>query len=284
MLTDWVEEEERAAGRRAQAWALVNGRGGFDPLESGKVKRWYRLAASDAGSGEYPALEEVLGGTDIAQADADRQPAASVASNGLPTATFDGTDVWIQTLESGNNGTAKWWMLMRVRPVDFGGGQRLYNCTLGGLGGSASATRMRVSLNATTGRVNTDVFVSGNNGRNYTAASVGLTVAAWNSVYIQFDNSLTDEADGDGLNDDAKFRIALGTTFLALTGADVGTGGAVTGLLAATGTAEIGAASNSDTPASPLRNGGALGPNLFFGDEPLTPAQLARLVAFEVPT
>lgn len=256
----------------------------FSPTQISSVKRWYRLAASDSGTGEYPVVEEVLGGTDITQADADRQPAATTSANGLPTATFDGTDVWMQTLESGNNGTAKWWMLMRVNPADLSALQRLYNCTLGGLGGSASATRMRISLAATTGRPSADVFVSGNNGRTYVATLAGASAAAWTSLYFQFDNTKTDEADGDGLNDDAKFRIALGTTFAALTASDIGTGGTPAALLAVTGTAEIGASSNSDTPTSPLRNGGRLGPNLFFGDEPLTPAQLARLVAFEVPT
>jgi hypothetical protein len=268
-----------------KVWEMAAGGGAaFDPRESGKVKRWYRLAASTPVSSEYETVEEVLGGTDLSQTDADRKPAAATAANGLPVATFDGTDVWMQTLESGNNGTAKWWMLMWVNPADLGALQRLYNCTLGGLGGSASATRMRISLNATTGRVSTDIFVSGNNGRNYVATSDGVSAAAWTAVYVQFDSSKTSEADGDGDSADSKFRVALGTTFVGLTASDIGTGGAVSALLAATGTCEIAAVSNSDTPTSPLRNGGQLGPNLFFGDEPLTEAELANLLAFEAPT
>jgi hypothetical protein len=249
-----------------------------------KTLREYSLPNSTAVAGEYPTVVETRGGTSLAQTDADRKPAAATAANGLPAATFDGTDVWLQTLESGNNGTAKWWMLMWVKPADLAAQQRLYNCTLGGLGGSASATRMRISLNGTTGRVSADVFVSGNNGRNYTATSVGLAAAAWNSVYIQFDGTCTAEADLDGVTTDAKFRVALGTTFIGLTASDVGTGGAVSALLSAAGTAEIGASSNSDTPTSPLRNGGQLGPRMRFGAEPLTAAELAALNAFEVPT
>ncbi len=270
--------------QRHRATALQGG-GVINPftVTSGKALRWYDLQNSTAVSAEWPTVLERNGGTSITQADSDRQPAAATSANGLNVATFDGTDVWMQTLESGNNGTAQWWMYMRVRPADFGAQQRLYNCTLGGLGGSASATRMRISLNGTTGRVSTDVFVSGNNGRNYTATSVGATAGTWNSIYVQFDSSLTDEADGDGLNDDAKFRLALGTTFLALTGADVGTGGAVTALLAVTGTAEIGASSNSDTPASPLRNGGQM-QLMAFGTAPLSAAELAALNTYQFPT
>lgn len=252
----------------------------FSPTQISSVKRWYRLAASTAVSGEYEAVEEVLGGTDLSQTDADRKPAAATAANGLPVATFDGTDVWLQTLESGNNGTAKWWMLVWVKPADFGASQGLYHAMTAA---GASAQRARLGIASGTGLPFFSIFTSGFNGRIYTAATA-LTAAAWQAVYVQFDGSRTGEADGDGDTEDSKLRMALGTTFLALSAGDEGTGGTPSALLAATGTCTIGATSDSDTPGAPLRNGSQLGPNLFFGDEPLTDEQLAALVSFEVPT
>jgi hypothetical protein len=264
-----------------KVWEMAAGGGAaFDPRESGKVKRWYRLAASTPVSSEYETVEEVLGGTDITQTDADRKPAAATSSNGLPVATFDGTDVWVQTLESGNNGTSKWWMLIWVKPADFGATQHVLNCQ--GVSG-ASLQRMTLALGNGTGILTFDIFVSGFNGRKY-ATGTALTAGGWNCLYIQFDNTRTSECDPDGDVEDAKIRIALDGTFLALTPSDVGTGGTVSALLSATGTACIGAANNSDTPTAPYRSGGQFGPNLFFGTDPLTETELALLVGFEAPT
>ncbi len=245
-----------------------------------KTLREYSLAASTAVSGEYPTVVETRGGTALAQTDADRKPAAATAANGLPVMTFDGSDVLLQALETGNNGTSKWWMLMWVKPADFGASQQLYACMTSS---GASANRMRITLSNTTGTVGFDAFVSGFNGRNYLTAGA-LTAAGWNPVYLQFDNTRTSEADLDGSTSDAKMRIAFGNTFQALTASNQGSGGVPSALLAATGTACLLAATYSDTPGSPLRNGGQLGPRLRFGSEPLTAAELAALLAHDAPT
>ena len=248
-------------------------------MQVGKIKRWYRLAASTAVAGEYPSVTEVLGGTALAQTSANRKPAAATSANGLPVATFDGTDMWLQTLQAGNNGTAKWFVALRAKPASFGAAQRLYGCRSAG---GASTNRADVNLN-TDGSLALLVFVSGFNGRSYTTPASALAAATWAHVYVIFDNSKTAECDTDGLTADAKVRIAVGNTFLALTAADIGSGGAVTALLAATGTAILGASTDSDTPTSPFLNNGQFGPNLFNGDDSLTAAELAALVAFEAP-
>jgi hypothetical protein len=253
------------------------------PLTISSVKRWYRLAASTPVSGEYSSVTEVLGGTAIVQTDADRNPAAATAANGLPVATFDGSDVWLQTLESGNNGTDKWWLFFWIKPADFGATQQLYTATASGLSGSASVSRVRVDLAATSGKVSLYIFSSTFSGRNYLTAG-NLTAAAWNCGYIQYDNSKTNECDTTGSDADAKVRIAIGTTFQALTPSDFGSGGVPTQLASATGSVVLGGANDSDTPVSPLRNGGQLGPNLYNGDTSLTTAELAAIVGFEVPT
>lgn len=267
----------------AQRVMLRARQGGLHPSQVSAVKRWYRLAASTPSSGEYDSVTEVLGGSPIVQTDADRKPAAATAANGLPVATFDGTDVWLQTLESGNSDTAKWWLFFWFKPVDFGASQGVHAATGSGLSGSASANRTRVSVVATSGKLSFDIFSSGFNGRNYLTAG-GLTSGAWNCGYIQYDNSKTDECDTTGSNADAKVRIAIGTTFQALTASDVGTGGVPTQLASATGSVVMGASNDSDTPVAAIRNGGQLGPNLYNGDASLTTAQLAALAGFEVPT
>jgi hypothetical protein len=252
----------------------------FSPTQISSVKRWYRLAASTAVSGEYPAVEEVLGGTDLAQTSANRKPAAATSANGLPVATFDGSDLWLQTLESGNNGTAKWWAFFYFKAGDLAAAQRLYGCRAAG---GASANRVDINLN-TDGSLSFFVFVSALNGRSYTTAGGLVTAGAWCSGYVQFDGTQPSEVDLDGATATAKSRVAVNGDFEALVAADVGTGGAVTGLVSATGTAIFGATNDVDAPVSPFRNNGQLGPNLFFGDEPLTALQFSRLVAFEVPT
>ncbi len=263
------------------AWELVAGGGsGFSPLQVSSVKRWYRLAASTPVSGEYPAVEEVLGGTDLAQTSANRKPATATSANGLPVATFDGSDLWLQTLESGNNGTAKWWCFFYFKAASLGSTQRLYGCRASG---GASANRVDITLN-TDGSLAFTVFVSALNGRTYATTGGLVTAGAWTSGYVQFDSTQPSEADLDGATATAKTRIAVAGDFEALVAADVGTGGAVTGLVSATGTAVIGATNDSDTPVTPILNNGQIGPNLFFGDEPLTADQFAALIGFEAPT
>lgn len=281
---DYLQNVSRLA-RRRRAWQLAAATGVLAPSDVTKIQRWYRLAISTPVSSEYPSVTEAFGGSAIAQTDADRKPVAATSANSLPVATFDGTDVWLQTLETGNNGTAKWWTALRVKPADFGGSQALHYIMGAGASGLASSNRTRLFLNSATGVPVFDILTSAAaiNGRRYTAGTA-LTAAVWNHLYVQWDNTRTAECDTDGLTEDAKLRLFLGNTALALTASDMGTGGTPSALLSATGSAIIGGSNDSDTPVAPLRNGGQLGPNWFFGSEPLTALELALLNAFEVPT
>lgn len=254
---------------------------GFAPLAQTEIKRWYNLVASTAVASEWETVVESFGGTPLTQVGAVRKPAADVSANGLPVATFDGTDVWRLTLESGNNSTAQWWMYFRIKPFDFGASQQVLSMMNGADG--VAANRQRISVSNTTGRVSFDIFVSGFNGRNYATAG-GLTVSAYNGVYVQFDGLGSAECDLTGSDTTAKTRIAIGNTFQALTPSDQGTGGVPTALLATTGFGTFGAASNTDTAIAAMRPGTVFGPAIFFGDVPLSAAKLANLNAFLVPT
>lgn len=246
-----------------------------------KVRRYYKLSASTPNAGEYDSITEIRGGSPIT-ASGVRKPAVGASANNLPTAVFDGTDVCLQPLESGNNGTAAWWMFFRFKPADFGATQRIYSAVSAGLSGAASANRCRFQVNGSTGLIAWDIFVSGANGQTYTTATA-FTAAAWGDAYLQFDGSRTNEHDTDGATSDAKIRICINGSFTALTKSAIGSGGTVTALNAATGNATIGGSNDSDTPVSPIRNGGALG-DILQGDTPLTSAELSAIRALDVRT
>lgn len=246
-----------------------------------KTKRYYRLASSTANAGEYDSIVEVNGGSPMTSSGV-RKPAASTSVNGLPVAVYDGTDVMLQPLESGNNGTASWWIFFRFKPADLGASQRIYSAVGATLSGSASANRCRFQIVGGTGLVAWDVFVSGSNGQTYTSAAA-FAAGSWNDAYLQFDSSRTNEFDSDGATADAKIRVCINSSFTALSKSAIGSGGTVTALNAATGNATIGGSNNSDTPVSPIRNGGALG-DILQGDTPLTSAELSAIRALDVRT
>lgn len=257
--------------------------GAFTVTVPAPIKRWYRLAASTPNAGEYDTITEVFGGAAVVQTDADRKPAAAT-SNGLPVATFDGTDVMLITLDpagSGNNGTSQWWTAFRFKPAGFNSSQTFLGWT------SAAGTapnKLAVGFpNDGTGKITFTVFASGFNGRVYTTTG-GVVDATWNHVYVQFDGTRTNEFDSDGLTSDAKVRVFVGNTALAITAGDSGTGGTASALLSSVGTAALGGGNDVDAPSGPLRNGAQMGPNLLFGTTPLSAAQLAAIVNFEVPT
>jgi hypothetical protein len=188
--------------------------------------------------------------------------------------------VMLQTLEAGNNGTTKWWAYIRVKPVDFAASQQLLAAMTAA---GASVNRTRTGLAGATGLPTWSIFTSGSAGRLYTGGTA-LTVGAWNSLYLQFDGSAVGvEADTTGLITDAKARMFIGNTAVAITAANEGAGGVPAALLAATGTATIGGANDVESPVTPIRNGGQL-QLMAFGSEPLTAAELAALNLFQFPT
>jgi hypothetical protein len=259
---------------------LRNPAGGALASALAKTLREYSLAASTAVSGEYPTIVETRGGASLVQTDADRKPAAATAANGLAVATFDGSDVLLQTLESGNNSTSQWWMNFWVKPADFAASQQILSAMVAS---GASANRCRASIVNTTGFLVFDLFASGFNGHGYTSGTA-LSAASWNNCCLCFDGSKTAACDTDGLTEDAKIRLWINGAFCAVTESLFGTGGTHTALLAATGVATLGGGTDSDTPSLPMRNGGQIGPRMRFGAEPLTAAELAAINAFEVPT
>jgi hypothetical protein len=266
---------------RAQRYAQKKKRrgGGFFPAQVSAIKAWLRLAASTAVSAEWETVVDVLNSNPAAQTDADRKPAAATSANSLPVATFDGTDVWVWPIAASNHSTDKWEILLWIKPASLGAAQRVFACDTSG---GASLNRIRVTISAT-GTVDVLVFISNADGRQFSTPAV-ISAASWAFIRVAYNSSATNEADTDGLTADAKVRVFVGGAARALTGANVGAGGTIGALRTATGSNVVGAANDSDTPVSPLLNGGQTGPNIWIANAVLTTAEATNLQSFEAPT
>lgn len=255
-------------------------RGGFNPQSVTAIPTWLRLAASTPVSGEYETVVDVLAANNATQTGAVRKPAAAASANGLPVATFDGSDVWAWPIAASNHSTDKWELLLWLKAGDLAAAQRVFACDTSG---GATLNRIRVTL-VSTGAVEVLVFISNGNGRTFATPAGVFTAGAWVFLHVKYDSQATNEADTDGLTVDAKVRVFTGGTARALTATDVGAGGTIGALRTATGNNLLGAASDSDTPVSPLRNGAQTGPNIWVANAAVTAVQAASLQNFEAPT
>lgn len=247
-----------------------------------KFGAFYRLDKSTAVSSEYPTIVDFMGGSSAVQTDADRVVAAATSSTNQPVMEFDGTDIVTIPLSSANNSTTIWGPVFWFKPGSFAAGQALHYVTSPGLSGSADVARHRLNI-FSSGKINLDIFVSGLNGRSYTATSATLVVGTFTHIRVAFNSSKTNECDTDGATSDAKVRIFLDGVPIALTAANIGVGGTVSSLLSATGSALIGGANDSDTPTVPILNGGQIGPYFAIANAEITEEEGRALVGFMSP-
>lgn len=264
-----------------RGWQAVNEGAPFDPRDAGKIKRWYRLAASTPVSSEYETVVDVLGGASLSQTDADRKPAVASAANGLPMALLDGSDMLLMPLDTagagGNNATDQWeldcyWTIASVTSAT----QRIF-CVDTSSG--ANLNRLRLTT-LSSGVVSVDIFITNANGRNF------ATPAVTNGIHhlrFAYNKDGTQDSTATPAATD-KMRVWIDGIAQSLTATDVGAGGALAALRSATGTGLFGAASDSDAPVAPQLNGARIGPNITIADAILTDAEAANLRLFEVPT
>lgn len=251
---------------------------GFTPLQVSAVTAWLRLAASTITGGEYDTVVDVLNSNPTAQTDADRKPAASTSSNGLPTMTFDGTDVLTWPLAASNNSTVRWGIACWLRISNVSPVQHIYNV----MSNNGHATTTRCVLACSSGTVQVAVYTSAFNGRSFTTSGA-LSANTWAFVRVAYDSTKSAEADLDGLTDDAKVRVFVNEVAQALTAADVGAGGTIGALQNPTGRAVIGAANDADSPVAPLQTASILGPNIYVMNANLASGQGLALMNFEAP-
>lgn len=264
-----------------QAWEMAaGGVAAIDPLESGKIKRWYRLAASTAVSGEYETVVEMLGGSSLSQTDTDRKPAAATAANGLPVATFDSTDMWLMPLDAsgtGNNGVNQWewntyWNFQTLTSTQY---------MLSVTAGTASVNKIRI-FHVNPGDLNIVIFAVDNTTfRTFTTDGTALTTGQ-HHLRVAYDKDGTQDATSPTPLSTDKLRVWVDGFAIGMTTADTGSPGTLGALRTATGSAVIGALNDADAPTG--GNRGSAGPNSFFGNALLTDAEAALLRAFEVPT
>lgn len=248
---------------------LLN-QGGFSPAQVSAVSSWLRLAASvESGGGEWEEIADVLAaGSPAVQTDADRLANAALSANNLPTAQFDGSDVYVWPLTSGNNATTKTGFWIWFKPGSVASVQHLVSIV------SPTASAQKLDIYANNAQVFCECYISGVAGRFGRTGNV-LTAGAWTAIYVQYDSSR---------GGDANLAIFINGVSQGLTYGNLGAGGTLTTLPVVTGNALIGGLTNSDTPSQPIANNGELGPNLFSFTDNLTAGQIASFLAFEAPT
>lgn len=243
------------------------------PIQSGRVSGWLRLAASDQSGGEWtPSIVDVLNaGSPMVQTDVDRRAAVGSSANGLPTMVFDGSDVHLWPQSPAISATTKQGIWLWYKPGTAVGQQMLLTCASNGSLGSDNRRLTLFGLNAA---LNVEAYITDTAGRSFSMASV-LAAGVWIAIYVQYDSSR---------GGDANMAVYLNGVLQSPTVSDIGVGGTLTTLQAASGSATVGANNDSDTPVVPIANGGQIGPNIFAFNDNLSLDEIAALMKFERPT
>ena len=267
-----VRTHPRARARRRPT------KGSFLPSQLGPVGAWYRMAASTPVSGEWETIVDVLGGASLVQTDADRKLDHGVSGNALPVGYYDGSACVRMPLGANNFSTSKFGVAWWQQAATVSGSQYRFNIY------NNDASVRVLTLRQFNATLTVDVYIATNvDGRAYTTGSA-LTAGAWQYVRLQIDMTKTNEFDATGVDTDAKVRLLLGETGLALTASDIGLGGALTVLRSPTGAAIFGGLNDADAPTAPVVSGTAHGPNTYVLLDTPTAAQGALLMNFETPT
>lgn len=227
-------------------------------------------------SGEWATIVDALGGASLTQTAAARKLAAGAAANGLPIGTYDGSDVLRMPLGANNFSTSVFGVAWRVQ-VATTGAQYLYAML------SGTATVSVLGLVASGGALQLTVYIANNfAGRVYTTPNTAYSAGVTFFPRIQLDMTKTAECDLDGQTADAKVRIFVNETALALTPTNEGAGGTLTTLRTPTGAAVFGATTDSDAPPGALDNGAIHGPETYALLSTPTAAQGLALRDFNV--
>lgn len=244
--------------------------GGPNPYNATGISGWLRLAVSQQSGGEWtPSIIDVINaGSPMVQTDADRRAAVG-SSNGFPTMVFDGSDVHLWPISPAHNSTTKVGIWIWYKPVDV-----INTCYLYAAGDAGPVSAQRISLRQSTSRLGVRALITNDVGRDLLTPLLTLIVGAWHAVYMQYDSSR---------GGDPNVAVFVNGVSQSLSGANIGVGGTLTTLQAATGNAGVGGGSDSDTPTLPIVNGGEVGPNIFAFNDNLTADDIAALMIYERP-
>ena len=223
----------------------------WSPLLDPAVAQWASLPASTPSSGKWATWKELRTGNHIVQPDTDRQPAAGNAANGVPIATFNGSNVLTYPITAANNSTRFWALIMRVKPTaNLSTRQRILH-----IGFSAASPKVIVDLVSNTLEVT--FYNSTTTGKQLVCAAA-LTANVYQSMRVQWN--------GDGANDAAKAKAFVNGVDQGGTITDVGSPGTMTDLTAPSvgNTILIGASNDSDTPSTALQSGFVIGAHIYI--------------------
>jgi len=255
--------------------------GGLAVLTS-PVTAWYRMAASTPVSGEWQTIANVLGGAAIVQNDTDRRLAAGTSVNGLPIGTYDGTDVLRMPLSATNFNATKFGVALHIKLANTGTQYlfAIYN--------NDATVRVLTWGIASTGKLWGEIYIGTNvDGRYFESPNNVVVASSYLFLRLQIDMTRTAECDTNGATADAKLRMFVNESAVALTGSSFGVGGTITTLRTpnlSTGAAVFGGVADTDNPPGPLDNNTAHGPNTYILLDTPTAAQGLALRNFEVPT
>jgi hypothetical protein len=233
------------------------------------VGSWLRLAASTINAGHYDTVANVLvPGNPTNQTVAGRRPTATTSANGLPCASYDGGDYWLLPIVASNNDPAVFGLHLWIKLTNTGARQRLVAAFFGSAG-------PRVLFDIVGGGILIQAASVYPNGMQYEKTNF-LTVGVWTSLLFMVNANGATNADKFWVKKDGVL-VTGGTFYFQGTG-DMSV------LATSSGSYQLGASSESDTPGSAMFAGTLTGPNWhFFNVLPSVEAQDAiRLL--EVPT
>lgn len=254
--------------------------GALIKVNYGKVGSWYRMAASTAVASEWQTIVDVLGGASLVQNGAVRKLAAGASANAFPIGTYDGTDCMRMPLGVNNYNINKWGLSYYLKSPDVNTSQELFVI----YNNDAGIRVMELFMQS--GKLNWVIYIGTNvDGRQYTTAGTPMAINVYKYPRIQFDSSKGNEFDTTGSDTNAKVRIFVGETAIALTASNVGAGGALATLRAgASGAAIFSGLNDSDTPVSAVVSGTVHGPNTQIWLDTPTNAEAVAVMNLEVPT
>jgi hypothetical protein len=237
----------------------IKGFGRNQILALGKVSAWLRLSEGTVTGEGYSSVPDLLGGSPAEQTTDARRPVNGASANGLPIATYT-ADFLSWPLGAGNNGAVKWGMAGWFKLANTTGNKQLMTIT--STAGGASANKINPFITGSAMRVDDQVTDR--------HAQSGTLDTAWHFLTFEVDCSQATEA----LQVLQSIDTVLQTVSFS---SDTAWGAA---LAVPTGNALIGAGTTGAlTPFV-----GSMGPNLYFLNAQLTPAERAILMNFEAPT
>lgn len=262
-----------------RGWASVNEAALFDPRDLGSaVTAWLRVGQSTVTGSGISSLPDVLNTNPAVQGTDALRPVLGTSANGFSLITCASGKVLTWPLAASNNATSQWGIAAHLT-TPLGAAARTVFGVRAGNGGNLNRVNVYVNSDES---VHATIYIDdANNRAGVTAASV-IGDSTPQFVTVEFDGTQGTEA--------GKITITIDGVVKVLSFAnEAGAGTVPAALVAATGSALIGA---FNTAGSSAPFTGFLGPNIYIlgskmagaTEGLLTAAARTALGSFERPT